>query len=103
MTLDPQTRAEIYRQNASKSTGPTSSRGKDVARRNAMKHGLRAEALALADEDPEVVHTRNQAWDEFYRPESPAAHHLVNQCVQATLMADRCHRYHAATIDKQIR
>src|SRR5262249_57081558 len=64
--------------------------------RKPVKHGLRAEAITLPNESTAAVEARIRDWDEYYRPDSPAAVHLVNQCVQATLMAERCQRYHAA-------
>src|SRR4051812_29481784 len=103
MPLTAEQRAEINRQNARNSTGPTSEQGKANSRRNALKHGLRAEALALPNEDPEVVAARTECWNAYYRPESPGAQHLVNECVAATLLSDRCHRYHQAALAKQVR
>ena len=103
MSLTSQERSAINRQNAAHSTGPKSSEGKAASRRNALKHGLRADALALPNEDPAVVSARNDSWNDYYKPQSPAAQHLVNQCVQATLLADRCHQFHHAALAKQIR
>ena len=103
MALTKKEQAAIRRDNGRKSKGPTSDAGKTISRRNALKHGLRAEALALPNEDPTVVAARNQSWNEYYNPQSPAAQHLVNQCVQATLLADRCHRYHTAALAVQVR
>jgi hypothetical protein len=103
MPLTDDERAAINRRNASKSTGPTSERGKGQSRRNALKHGLRAEALALPNEDPDAVAARADAWNDYYRPQSPAAQHLVNACVAATLLSDRCQKYHEAALAKQVR
>src|SRR5260370_16394345 len=94
MTLSAAERREINRQNARQSTGP-SELGKMSSRENALTHGLRAEALALPHEDPELVQARTQAWHDYYQPKSPGAHHLVNQCIQATLLADPSHHHHA--------
>src|SRR5262249_7550193 len=93
---------EINRENARKSTGPKSDEGKRKSRANALKHGLRAEVLPLPGEDPAKIAAREQAWNDYYQPDSPAAHHLVNECVRATLLADRCHTFHAAALAKQV-
>ena len=85
-----------------KSTGPSAAGKLRCTTSNALKHGLRAEVLALPNEDAAVVEARGEAWNEYYRPQSPAAQHLVNQCVHATLLADRCQRFHAAQLEKQI-
>jgi hypothetical protein len=68
-----------------------------------LRHGLRAETLPLPNEDPTVVAARAEAWNTYYKPQSPAAQHLVNRCVNATLLADRCDRYHTAALTTQIR
>ncbi len=103
MPLTAEERAEINRRNASKSTGPRTEQGKAASRRNALKHGLRAEALALPNEDPAAVAARADAWNDYYQPQSPAAQHMVNACVSATLLSDRCQRYHEASLAKQVR
>ncbi len=59
--------------------------------------------MALPNEDPTAVAARNDSWNDYYKPRSPAAQHLVNQCVQATLLADRCNQFHHAALSKQIR
>ena len=102
MPLTPEQRSQINKANSLKSTGPSAA-GKLRSRGNALKHGLRAKVLALPNEDPEVVEARSEAWNEYYQPQSPGAQHLVNQCVHATLLADRCQRFHGAERDKQIR
>ena len=102
MTLTIEQRRAINKANASKSTGPTSETGKARSRANALRHGLRAEVVALPDEDRSAIAARAEAWNTYYQPESPAAQHLVNQCVHATLMADRCNRYHTAAVAAQI-
>ena len=103
MTLTADQRAAINRQNAAKSTGPTSEAGKEKSRANAVKHGLRAAVVALPNEDPEEVAARAEEWEGFYKPASPAARHLVDQCVRATLLADRVHRHHSAALAQQVR
>ena len=102
MTLTAEQRSQINKSNASKSTGPSAA-GKLRSRYSALKHGLRAKVLALPNEDPAVVAGRSEAWNEYYQPKSPAAQHLVNLCVNATLLADRCEQFHAAQLDRQIR
>ena len=103
MPLTDAQRAAINRQNAAKSTGPKTDEGKAASRQNATKHGLRAEVVALPNEDPDVVAARSEAWNDYYRPRSPGAQHLVNECVAATLLSDRCHKYHNAALSEQVR
>src|SRR5439155_5487928 len=91
------------KRNAARSTGPRSASGKKIASMNSLKHGLRADSHALPNENPHVAAQRADAWDSFYRPASPAAQHLVNECVRATLLSDRIDRYHCAALSEQIR
>src|SRR5579883_1459880 len=95
-------RKVINRKNAQKSTGPKTQEGKDRSRCNALKHGLRAEVIPLPDEDPAEIQARSDAWNDYYKPRTPAEQHLVNECVRATLLSDRCDRSHAAALCKRV-
>ena len=103
MSLTLEQRRDINRRNASRSTGPRTQAGKDNSRKNAMKHGLRAKILALPNEDPAQIAERAEFWNDYYKPQSPAALHLVNECVQATILSDRVHQYHHFALSRQIR
>jgi hypothetical protein len=103
MPLSKDERAAINRQNARKSTGPVTPEGKAKSRLNATKHGLRAEVVPLPGEDPEAIAERSRQWNNFYNPQSPAAQHLVNECVAATLLCDRVNRAHDAAVSMQLR
>src|SRR3954469_10225968 len=100
--LSPEERAEVSRRNGAKSRGPKTAAGRATSSRNSTKHGMRAKVTVMANEDPEVVAARVAEWDDHYRPQSPAARHLVNQCVAATLLADRCRLAHDATLADQV-
>src|SRR3954452_6740808 len=100
--LTPEERAEVSRRNGRKSKGPTSAAGRAASSRNSTKHGMRAKALVMANEDPEIVAGRIAEWNDHYRPRSPAAWHLVNQCLAATLVADRCRLAHDAALADQV-
>jgi hypothetical protein len=49
-----------------------------------------------------VVKARNDAWNDYYKPGSPGAQHLVNLCVAATLLSDRCQRSLDAAVADQL-
>src|SRR5437763_1373745 len=99
MPLTSEERRAINRENARRSTGPKSAEGKARSRTNALKHGLcSAVSAALPDEDPEAIQTRADEWNAYYRPRSPAARQLVEDCALATLRADRCDRHLSAAL-----
>src|SRR3954470_11010363 len=100
--LTPEERAEVSRRNGARSQGPKTAAGRAASSRNSTKHGLRAKALVMANEDPEVVAARVADWNDHYRPQSPAAQHLLNQCVSATLLSDRCQLAHDAALADQV-
>jgi hypothetical protein len=102
MTLTAEQRSEVSRKNGSRSRGPKTPEGKKQSSMNALKHGMRAKALAMANEDPEAVAARSTSWIGYYQPKSPAAQHLVNLCISSTLLSDRCQRAHDAELADQV-
>jgi hypothetical protein len=101
MSLNAEQRAAQNRQNARKSTGPKSAEGKSRASANAFKHGLRADVLPIPGDDPEAIAARSNAWNEYYKPQSPAAQHLVNECARATVQSDRVAKFQTASLIAQ--
>ena len=91
--------SEAARANGRKSRGPQGE-AKRRSCRNSYKTGLRSATLALEYEHVECE-KRSQGWYNYYQVQSPAAFHLANECAHATLLADRCHDYRQAEIDRQ--
>src|SRR3954470_18837374 len=102
MAKTAEERAEISRRNGAKGRGPTTAAGRAASSRNSTKHGMRAKVTVMANEDPEVVSACVAEWDDHYHPQSPAARHLVNQCIAATLLSDRCRLAHDASLADQV-
>src|SRR5947209_6781566 len=102
MTMTAQQRAEISRANGARSRGPKTDAGKSVSRRNSLKDGFYARSLALPDEDPDALAARGAQWAGFFQPKSPDAQFLLNECIHATIMADRFHRAHDTELRNQI-
>src|SRR3954471_12972403 len=103
MAQTPEERAATSRANGARSKGPTTDAGKSVASRNSLKHGMTAKKLALANEDPAAIAERTSEWVAHFRPRSPDARHLLDECVRATIQADRYHRAHDAAVAEQMR
>jgi hypothetical protein len=91
-------RAAINRANAKKSTGPRTQEGKDRSRRNAIKHGGRAEALRLMVPPHTACHAnedRQSFYDSFdlnvgkYRPNDEKEVMLVREITDYEWEIDR--------------
>src|SRR5258705_12794988 len=103
MAQTPEQRAATSRRNGARSRGPKTDAGKLISRRNALKDGLCARTVTLPNEDPAAVADRNREWADHFRPTSPDACFLLEECVRATLLADRFHRAHDTAVANQIR
>ena len=68
---------EANRRNALKSTGPRSEEGKQISRRNAVRHGLTAETVIEGLEDPEDYKAFEAAVTSDYEAQSAAERELV--------------------------
>ena len=68
---------EANRRNAQKSTGPRTENGKRRSRLNALHHGLAAETVVEAFENPRSYKKFQAAIVSHYAPQSPVEHELV--------------------------
>ena len=68
---------EANRQNAQKSTGPRTENGKRRSRLNALRHGLAAETVVEALENPASYKKFQAAIVSHYAPQSPVEYELV--------------------------
>ena len=90
------------RQNASKSTGPRTPRGKAFSRRNALKHGLFAMDVYMATltewEDPDEYKNLLDRLAEDYRPVGAAEELEVQRIASCWWKLSRVWRYENAKI-----
>ena len=93
---------EANRRNSLKSTGPRTDQGKEIAKMNATKHGLRAETLVMQDEDPQVLEDRRAAWRACLSPGDDVEQRLVDDAVVYTWLQDRARRAQAGRINANI-
>src|ERR1035438_6866170 len=95
-------RAQANRQNALKSTGPRSPRGKAFSRRNALKHGLFAMDVYIATltewEDPDQYQKRLARVAEDYQPVGTAEGLEVQRIAMCWWKISRVWRYENAQI-----
>jgi hypothetical protein len=95
-------RIRANQQNAAHSTGPKTEAGKDRARGNALKHGLRAETVLLPDD---LKHMRGQmdAWTADLKPDGAVQTWLVAHAAAASIRVDRCLAVETAALGKLVR
>ena len=72
-------RVTANRRNARRSTGPSSARGKAVARLNAVRHGLTAEDMLIPGEDAKELRTLKNRLHRELAPEGELEGELVER------------------------
>jgi hypothetical protein len=81
------------RQNAHKSTGPSTEEGKQRSRENALKHGLAGNGAVLAQRETERVRQRLESWRETYQPATDAEEWAYRQLVVSSVRIDLCQNH----------
>ena len=71
------------RANGTHSRGPVTPAGKAASARNALRHGLCARTLSLANENPEMLTTLLNDLTAEFQPHTPAERLLIVEMVQA--------------------
>ena len=91
--------------NAKRSTGPKSAKGKWRARENALKHGLRALTLipGLTHEDPQQLRAKTLQLIDELQPGNQAELDQVCQAARLTLAIERADRFEMAHMNQRIR
>jgi hypothetical protein len=88
--MTTQRQIDANRLNSLKSTGPTSIEGREISRRNALKHGLSGKGIVLPEKEAEVIAQRKAEWKESFRPENELDVWLVEQVAVASVQVERC-------------
>jgi hypothetical protein len=103
MPTEAQIRAN--RENAKKSCGPKTDAGKERAKRNALKHGFRAQDAepVLPHEDPAELRAKIQEWIDDYAPGDAVQRELVVRAARLSWTLDRAERHEAALLSRNVR
>jgi len=83
-------RAAANRNNAQKSTGPRTAKGRKAVRGNALKHGLSAQVVVTLGEDAEAFRVMADSHLAAFRPRSDVELELVNTFTVAAWVRQRC-------------
>lgn len=94
---------EISRINGAKSRGAVTEKGKAIASHNAVKHGLLAQKPPLlVTEDFSTFETLVQGLIDYYQPENPVEHFLIQQMAMGMLKQYRLWNVEAAIANIEI-
>jgi hypothetical protein len=77
------------RTNAARSTGPKTAEGKEVARRNALKHGLAGRGTVMTPDDEIEKNERLLRWNAELRPIGAPQRHMTERAVACSVQFDR--------------
>ena len=94
---------EANRRNAMLSTGPRTPEGKDVSRRNALKHGLAGAGDVLHDDDFGLVAERTDAYRASLRPADACGETLVAQMAVDAIRMERCRQAYVVLVNDHAR
>ncbi len=93
---------EASRANGSLSHGPKTEQGKANSSRNALRHGLRAKTLVLANEAPEVLEALCAEYEAEHQPETATERDLVTEMAFAKWRQYRTWISETATLNKEM-
>ena len=97
------TKAEIARENGSKSHGPTTPEGKARAAQNSYKHGLTASIVVIPDvESQELFNEAQQRLVATWQPVNEVEHDLVEEMAVCKWQERRIWQMETDTFDIQI-
>jgi hypothetical protein len=89
--------------NARKSSGPTSNSGKEISRRNALKHGLTGAGVVLPNEDAAEVERRLAAYQQELKPSGEVGRALALRAAVCSVRMERCVAQETAALSERVR
>ena len=89
------------RMNSKKSTGPKTQRGKDIACRNSLKHGMAGAGVVLPDEVEDEVKRRSAEWISSMRPFDLAEVWLVESMLREVVRVEHIRKSEIAILSRR--
>jgi hypothetical protein len=101
----PASEAQIQanRRDAERSSGPKSTCGKEISRRNSLKHGLTGQGIVLPNEDAAEVERRMAAFQEELKPSGEVGQVLVRRAAVCSVRMDRAVEQETAALSERVR
>lgn len=87
---------QANRNNAQKSTGPRTARGKAASRRNALKHGLAGAGVVMPEWADGLIQKRMDAWRPYYRLNSDQEEFTFRVMITSSIQVDLARNLEAA-------
>ncbi len=91
-------RIRANRENAKKSTGARTAKGKTRSSQNALKHGLLAQDAVLPGEDPAEFDQHLTSFEDTYLPRNRVEKEIVRQIADVSWRMQRLSRIETAVI-----
>jgi hypothetical protein len=95
-------RIQAARANGAKSRGPNTPKGKRIASRNAITHGLTARTVVLQNESVEDYQTELRAYLDHFRPQGKPETDLVHQLAAADWRLGRYVGVESGVLDQKM-
>ena len=96
-------RIKANRANSLKSTGHTSTTGKQRSRQNGLKHGMTGQGIVIAEGDLAEVESRNAALQKELAPQSVMGAILVGQMATLSVRMERGATQEFAAVANRVR
>ena len=93
---------EASRANGAHSLGPVTPEGKAASSRNSLRHGLRAQSLVLANEEPHILESLLEEFTAEFQPETPSEEALIAEMAYAKWRQYRIWLAETGCINKQM-
>src|SRR5262249_48021105 len=103
VTMTTEWKAAANRKNAMKSSGPKSMEGKNIARRNALKHGLTAETPVVLGEDAQAFQCMADEHLQAFRPKNRIELEMARTFTVAAWRRLRCVSTETSLVNQYIR
>ena len=101
--MTSEARIAANRANSLKSTGPTTTAGRERSRRNGLKHGLTGQGVVMPEQDADEVGRRVEALEADLDPQSPLGQILVRQIAALSVKMERGTRQESAALASRVR
>jgi hypothetical protein len=91
------------RRNSMRSTGPASDSGKEISRRNGLKHGLTGEGIVLTREDEDEVTSLREELHAEMQPKTKLGRLLLGRLASMSVRLDQCEKRESAATAIRVR